>query len=129
MSKGYIYLLERVKKHEVKMIFCVRVLNMKKAESELHDMFGDSKIKDITKKRAPSGLFQSHVKIGLTSNPVKRVESINKSKLKNGKTEYFAANWLEILTIILWMNIIASRPYIRLLILIAGIVVYLIYGR
>lgn len=122
---GYIYLLERVGKNKVELSFSVPVMNMEKAEKELHEKFGDSRIKDITRKRMPV-LFQGHYKIGLSKDVQKRVEEINKSKLKNGKTEYFAANWLEVLFIIIQMIWISIRPYfLTITVLAFGLYVYL----
>ena len=94
---------------------------MEAAEKELHEKFGDSRIKDITRRRMPI-LFQGHYKIGLSKDVRKRVEQINESRLKDGKTEYFAANWLEVLFIVWHMIWIAIRPLFWLvLILCLGI--------
>ena len=124
---GFIYLLERCSRYEVTLMFAVHVWNMEKAENELHELFSDSRFKDITKVKPPGDFSASQVKIGLSYDPKERVETINKSKLKDGKTEYFSANWLEVLTIKLWMIIIFLRPYIKLIFALAAIIVFLIY--
>ena len=132
MSKsGYIYLLQRVGEHEVVMSYSVRVINMRKAEKFLHDLFSDSRIDDITQEPYPRGfaiLFQSQYKMGLSVSPAKRVDWINGSKLKNGKTEYFWANWLEVVFIVAWMTWLSYKIYIIPLFITGALVALWYYG-
>jgi hypothetical protein len=120
LDHRYVYILQRTGKSEAVLLIAIPMNNASKIEARMHEVFGDSRIKDITKE--PYGMiwqFQSHVKIGIATSPQKRLEDINESNLRSGKTEWFRATWLELMVMMVWLYWFRFRMWFWIVIILS----------
>lgn len=111
MDRRYVYILQRTGQKECVILLALPVMDATYVETTMHHVFSDSGIKDITKTPYPRWWeLQSHIKIGIATSPMDRLENINESGLKSGKTEWFRATWLEIMFMMIWLIWFFIRP-------------------
>ena len=112
----YVYLFRRCAHEEATLILKKRMWNAAKIEKQLHRYFDTSRFR-LTKKIWRFKWMQMHIKIGISKNPQKRLQSVNNDFFKSGNTEWFAMNIIELIFVYLWIVWYAYRWWIFLTII------------
>ncbi len=114
---NYVYNLKRVSKTEVKKQYALPVLFAQNIETKIHKKYKHKRIDDITKKSHK--FWDRHTKIGFSNDPKTRVTKINKSELKDGRTEYFDLNPIDRIVIFFILLYYFLRPWLLLILIFA----------
>jgi len=85
--------------------------NAAKIEKRLHRYFDKSRFR-LTKKVFRFKWMQMHIKIGISKDPKRRLQSVNNDFFKSGNTEWFAMNIFELLLVYIWILWLAYRWWI-----------------
>jgi hypothetical protein len=110
----YLYLLQRHKAGDVKLVMAVKVYGAYRKEQSLHDKFSCSRF-TISRRFPVNRWGQGVYKIGIATNVKSRVASINKD-INSGKTEWFLLTPAEVGFVLAWMRWYKLRPYINALV-------------
>lgn len=86
-DRRYVYLMQRTRKNRARLLGAWKMLNAARVERKMHILFESSRFEMRKTKRPPA--WGVHIKIGISEDPEKRLEYINKSGLKSGRTEWF----------------------------------------
>jgi hypothetical protein len=117
MDRRYVYLLKRTKKNRAKIVDYRKVWDATKAERRLHRIFESQRF-EMRKTKAPPWIGY-HVKIGIAKDPEERLEEINKSGLKSGRTEWFYFMPGDLFYVSCLLIYWVALPFIRIIIFIA----------
>ena len=95
--------------------------NAAKIEKRLHSYFDKSRFR-LTKSVFRFKWMQMHIKIGISKDPDRRLQSVNNDFFKSGHTEWFAMNIFELIAVYVWILWLAYRWWIM-----AGIIGLALY--
>jgi len=93
-DRRYIYLFKRVADDRAIIILKHKLGNAQKIETLLHRRFKGSRF-TMSKKVRCGKWLQSHIKIGISKDVHKRLEDVNNSFFRSGRTEWFAMHLFE----------------------------------
>lgn len=119
---NYVYNLKRISKTKVRKQYAFPIFFAYNIENKIHRMYAHKRIKDVS--RTKYKFWDRYSKIGVSNNVKRRVNEINKSKLKSGKTESFDLNVIDRAIIFIILSFYCLLPWFGLISL--SVIIYLL---
>jgi hypothetical protein len=93
---GYVYILEKPRRGEIRLVYALRFRNPRKVESRMHAEFDYCRI--VLRPGTRGNLWRPIlVKIGITTTtPEARLRGVQEEPFTSGETEWFRMNRIEL---------------------------------